>query len=359
MSVSLPLLSHPIASHHESRRIFNRPISHPSPTINVVIWLPPIKAPIPPRALFRRWDLPSGRNLGLGFIPRAAANGGSESSDIAASAAAADGSKGGEEEEARGASTMPSRFRYLTKEAPDRPVRWPWLIVLAFLIYAWRTVLWELTNWKKAVLAIAGFCGYLLKLVLAIIYLFIGDPITSLIRYIETSLYFVRSVYASIVAYAPVQELSVIIMLASTVLAIAEATVPDSVNSQPYILSLAGLIGFWAVGGFIPELLFWLLLSGLFCYSRFAKKRDNVSAALPVAAVAAAVGEPWVRVLAIASYLTLAIFQHSKSSEGNVEVGAPSNRRRLPLPLLFSALAIGIHVAAKWVRYRHLTWKVL
>lgn len=28
----------------------------------------------------------------------------------------------------RGESTMPDRFRYLTKEAPDKPVRWPWFI---------------------------------------------------------------------------------------------------------------------------------------------------------------------------------------------------------------------------------------
>lgn len=30
--------------------------------------------------------------------------------------------------QARGQSTFPERFRYLTKEAPDRPVRWPWAI---------------------------------------------------------------------------------------------------------------------------------------------------------------------------------------------------------------------------------------
>jgi hypothetical protein len=28
----------------------------------------------------------------------------------------------------RGESTMPERFRYLTKEAPDPPVRWPWFV---------------------------------------------------------------------------------------------------------------------------------------------------------------------------------------------------------------------------------------
>lgn len=31
-------------------------------------------------------------------------------------------------EEARGESTMPERFRHLTKEAPDPPLRWPWYI---------------------------------------------------------------------------------------------------------------------------------------------------------------------------------------------------------------------------------------
>lgn len=36
---------------------------------------------------------------------------------------------GGEEEmDVRGESSMPERFRYLTKEAPDKPVRWPLLI---------------------------------------------------------------------------------------------------------------------------------------------------------------------------------------------------------------------------------------
>lgn len=31
-------------------------------------------------------------------------------------------------EEARRQSTMPERFRHLTKEAPDPPLRWPWYI---------------------------------------------------------------------------------------------------------------------------------------------------------------------------------------------------------------------------------------
>ncbi|XP_043697279.1 uncharacterized protein LOC122648076 [Telopea speciosissima] len=265
-----------------------------------------------------------------------------------------------EAEAARGESTMPSRFRYLTKEAPDRPVRWPWLIAVAFLVYGWRTVLWELSNWRKLALGIAQFAGYLLKLVLAMIFHFIGEPITTLIRCIETTLYTIRSVYSGIVAAAPVPELTVVIMMTLAVLAIAEATVPDSVNSQTFLLTIAGILGFGAVWGPIPELLFWLLLLVMFAFSRFVKKRDGVSSALPVAAALAAVGEPWVRAVVLVSYLALAITHHSKKlKEGNTDVEVGTTVRKLPLPLLGAALVIGIHLAAKWVRYRHLTWMIV
>lgn len=233
-----------------------------------------------------------------------------------------------------------------------------WHAALIFLVYCWRTVLWELGNWKKAALAILNFFSYISKLALALVFHFIGDPVTGFIRTIEFSLYFVRDIYASIVAFAPVPELTRIILFASTILAIAEATVPSSVNSQPYLLTLAGVIGLGAVNGFVLEPFFWLLLSGMFCYSRFIMKRDGVSAALPSAAVLAAIGEPWVRGLTIASYLALAMFQHSMLSEEAKVAEVSVKHKRLPLPLLLAALAIGIHVAAKWIRYRHLTWMI-
>ncbi|EXB62301.1 hypothetical protein L484_022189 [Morus notabilis] len=262
------------------------------------------------------------------------------------------------EKEARGESTLPERFRYLTEEAPDLPLRWPWFVAVAFLIYAWRTVLFELYNWKKAAIAIVRFAGYLLKLLLALMIHFIGDPITSLIRCVETALYTVRAYYSGIVAYAPVPELTTIIILSSAVLAIAEATVPDSVSSQPHILTISGLIGYAAVRGYISEPFFWTLLVGLYTFSRLVKKRDDVSAALPVAAVLAAIGEPWVRVLAMASYLALAISHHSKKLREGKEKEVVA-ARKLPLPLLGVALAIGIRIAAKWAGYRHLTWMVV
>lgn len=37
---------------------------------------------------------------------------------------------------ARGESTMPERFRHLTKEAPDVPVKWPWFIGKSFVNWA-------------------------------------------------------------------------------------------------------------------------------------------------------------------------------------------------------------------------------
>ncbi|XVE92826.1 hypothetical protein REPUB_Repub01dG0136300 [Reevesia pubescens] len=261
---------------------------------------------------------------------------------------------------ARGESTLPERFRYLTKEAPDPPVQWPFFVALAFILYAWRAVLLELSNWRNAAFGIVRFVGYVLKLALALIFHFIGDPITSMIRCIETVIYSIRAFYSGIVAYAPVQELTVIIVLASAVLAISEATVPNSISCQPYMLTISGLIGYAAVSSYISEPLYWTLLLGLYGFSRLIKKRDDVTSALPAAAVMAAIGEPWVRILVITSYLALAIFHHSKKlSEVKEENEGVATEKRLPMPLLGAALAIGIHLAAKWAGYRHLTWMIV
>ncbi|WCJ30632.1 embryo defective 1923 [Euphorbia peplus] len=261
---------------------------------------------------------------------------------------------------ARGDSTMPDRFRYLTKEAPDPPIRWPWFVALGFLLYAWRAVFYELGNWKKAALPVFSFVGYLLKLVLAVIFHFIGDPITSSIRSMETLIFTVRSYYSWIIAYAPIPELSAIIVFASIVLAIGEAAVPNSISSQPYILTVAGLIGYAAVANYISEPGFWTLLLGLYGFSRLFKKRDDVTSALPAAAVLAAIGEPWIRVLVIFSYLALAITHYSKKlSEGKEEVEAVTTSQRVPVPLLCAGLAIGIRLAANWAGYRHLTWMIV
>lgn len=255
--------------------------------------------------------------------------------------------------------TMPERFRYLTKEAPDPPVRWPFFVALAFILYAWRAVFFELGNWRKAVLCIFNFVGYILKGALALILYVIGDPITSMIRGIETTFYTIRSFYSSIVAYAPIPELTTLIILASTVVAISEASVPDSVSTQPYLLTLSGLASYAAVRAYISEPFFWTILLGVYSFSKFVKKRDDVTSALPAAAVFAAIGEPWVRILAMGSFMGLAIWHHWKKVSQGKEREEGMYERDVPVPLLGAALAIGIHAAAKWAGYRHLTWMIV
>ncbi|CAH2077708.1 unnamed protein product [Thlaspi arvense] len=273
-----------------------------------------------------------------------------------------DAAKGAIEDDAerfaRRDSTMPDRFRYLTKEAPDIPIRWPWFVALGFLVYAWRAVLFELSNWRKAVFAIVGFLGDLSKFALALVFHFIGDPITSLIALVETALYSARAFYSGIVAYTPVRELTTVILLASSVLAIGEAVAPNSISKQPYVVTLAGLLGYAAVQSYISEPFFWTVLVGMYGYSRLIKKRDDVTSALPSAAVLAGVGEPWVRVVAITGYLALAMYHNStKTSEEEEE--RQDLRKAPPVPLLAAALAIGVRLAAKWAGYRHLTWMIV
>ena len=65
---------------------------------------------------------PVGRRLGI-FV-----NAGGHTNEVGG----ADGGLDEAEKVARGESTMPDRFRYLTKEAPDSPVRWPYFVGLSF-----------------------------------------------------------------------------------------------------------------------------------------------------------------------------------------------------------------------------------
>lgn len=128
------------------------------------------------------------------------------------------------------------------------------------------------------------------------------------------------------------------------------------------MLTISGLTGYFAVKGMIGDLVFWTLLFGLFSFSRFIKKRDYVSSALPVAAVLAGVGEPWVRVVVIGCFLSLAVVQYSNNQpEEDKGEGFTSTTdgRRVPVPLLCAALAIGVRIAARWAGYRHLTWMVV
>ncbi|KAM0958683.1 hypothetical protein ACFX2C_023943 [Malus domestica] len=232
------------------------------------------------------------------------------------------------EEESRGESTMPERFRYLTKEAPDPPVRWPWLVALVFLIYAWRAVLLELANWRKAAVGVI----HRNNIVCHTLFLLWHSGIRSNSRVDDSDHTCINcSCYRRSCC---------------------------SKCCKPFLLTASGVVGYAAVAGYISEPFFWTILVGFYGYSRLVKKRDDVTSALPAAAVMSAIGEPWVRVLVIASYLALAIFHHSKKVSDTEEEIVVANRK-LRMPLLGAGLAIGIRLAAKWAGYRHLTWMIV
>ncbi|KAL4570968.1 hypothetical protein LXL04_017717 [Taraxacum kok-saghyz] len=170
----------------------------------------------------------------------------------------------------KGLDTWPKKFLSLLSNRAHESA-------LGFLVYTWRTVLWELSNWRKAATSILQFLGYISKLSLAIIFHFLGDPITSTITAIETTFHTLRAFYSQIVAYTPIPELSTVIMLTSLILAISEVASPSSLDNQWYMLIVSGLIGYFAVKGMIGDLPFWTILFGLFSFSRFIKKRDYVS----------------------------------------------------------------------------------
>lgn len=264
--------------------------------------------------------------------------------------------------ESRGQSSMPERFRYLTKEVPEKPLRWPLLIVLALLLYTWRTVWWELSPYIMPVAGVFWWSiqsiGYILRFGFVYVLWVLTHPLFASIRLVETILNTIQDFYSLVINHTPIQELTKGVILASLVLSIAEAAVPGSVNRQPYLLTVAGIIGFVAVRGYISELFFWTLLLGLFSFGRWVKNRDYVSSALPVAAVLAAVGEPWIQALAMVSYLSLAVVQYSRGATDEKEREGASMGMRAPFPLLWAAFAICVRLAAKWTGYRHLTWMV-
>lgn len=161
MSLTRPLLCLPISSSQGPPRHFHRPIPYSSPPLNRrLLHSSPLKTPRSFPNLSPILGLPFRRNLGLGFIARSSVDEGQPSD------AGGVGGSNDEEEEARGQSTMPSRFRYLTKEAPDRPVLWPWLIGMESLLsISWFLGFWSVwyikVNYKLSwnlVLELIGVC---------------------------------------------------------------------------------------------------------------------------------------------------------------------------------------------------------
>lgn len=113
MSMPIATLSSPAfkipSLHRLNYRFRNQTVSFRSSSIKTL--------PFNPQSTRKRFGLFYSRNLG--FCLNASENGQGERKTSVDDDA---------ERLARGESTMPDRFRHLTKEAPDRPVRWPWFV---------------------------------------------------------------------------------------------------------------------------------------------------------------------------------------------------------------------------------------
>lgn len=256
-------------------------------------------------------------------------------------------------------SYLPPQLRELTEEVPKPFNPLPWLAGFAILFLIREVIVSELRHWPKAALVglnalirfVLGFPGVSTLLESA------APLLAAVVTGTAWFFLFVQGVYAFIIERTPVQAIVKAIILASAVLGIGEATKMNAVNSQPYTLSMAALFGLGAVLGFFPSSVFVVLLFALVLFSSLVMKRDIVSAVMPVAAVLAAVAEPWVRGVALVFFFALAVYENWKSPEKEQIPLGNSVRSNGQLMIMFGlSLMVGMSAAAQWLYFRHLIW---
>lgn len=256
-------------------------------------------------------------------------------------------------------SSLPPQLREYCKEVPEPFNPLPWLAGFAFLCITREVVMFELLRWLKVALVglnalvrfVLWFPGVSTLLESAALVLAAVTTGTA------WSFLLVKEVYAFIIEMTPVRAIVKSIILAFAVLGIGEATKMNAVSSQPYTLSMAALFGLGAVLGFFPSSVFVVLLFSLVLFSSLVMKRDIVSALMPVAAVLAAVAEPWVRNVALAFFLALAVYENWKSPEKEeIPLGNSVRSSGQPMILFVLSLMAGMSAAAQWLYFRHLIW---
>lgn len=253
-------------------------------------------------------------------------------------------------------SNLPPQLREYSKEVPEPFNPLPWLAGFAFLYITRDVVKVELLRWVKFALvglnalvhSVLWFPGLLESAAMVLAAVTTGTAWSFLL---------VKEVYAFIIDMTPVRAIVKSIILAFAVLGIGEATKMNAVSSQPKTLSMAALFGLGAVLGFFPSSVFVVLLFSLVLFSSLVMKRDRVSALMPVAAVLAAVAEPWVRSVALAFFLALAVYENWKSPEKEeIPLGNSVRSSGQPMILFVLSLMAGMSAAAQWLYFRHLIW---
>lgn len=255
-------------------------------------------------------------------------------------------------------SSLPPQLRELTQEVPEPFNPLPWLAAFAILFITREVILFELLHWPKAaVVGLNALIGIALSLPgVSTLLESAAWVLAAVMTGTAWSFLFVKGAYAFIIERTPVQAIVKAIILASAVLGIGEATKMNAVSSQPYTLSMAALFGLGAVLGFFPSSVFVVLLFALVLFSSLVMKRDIVSALMPVAAVLAAVAEPWVRGVALAFFLALAVYENWKSPKEQIPLGNSLRSSGQPMIMFVLSLMVGMSAAAQWLYFRHLIW---
>lgn len=260
-------------------------------------------------------------------------------------------------------SNLPPQLREYCKEVPEPFNPLPWLAGFAFLYITREVVKVELLRWVKfALVGLNALVHFVLwfpgvSTLLESAAMVLAMVLAAVTTGTAWSFLLVKEVYAFIIDMTPVRAIVKSIILAFAVLGIGEATKMNAVSSQPYTLSMAALFGLGAVLGFFPSSVFVVLLFSLALFSSLVMKRDRVSALMPVAAVLAAVAEPWVRSVALAFFLALAVYENWKSPEKEeIPLGNSVRSSGQPMILFVLSLMAGMSAAAQWLYFRHLIW---
>ncbi|KMZ70190.1 hypothetical protein ZOSMA_1G01620 [Zostera marina] len=259
------------------------------------------------------------------------------------------------EAERRSESSMPDAFRELNVEVPDKPVRWPWLIPVVFIVYGWRATLWELNNWKNASIGIVYFFRNSVISIGKFLCYSMGDRID----------YFLDQLFL----FLPVSEITTFILLTSAAVSVAEATSPNSVNEQRYLFTVASFVGFGYNLGILSNVILCLIPVCFFLFSKFINKKNAVSAALPCVALLFSASIPWLffKPFVMVAYSGLATYHHFHLSRSatidsaveSVDSLPNGGTKLLPWTVFLAGLSIGIFKGFTWLRFRHLTWMVV
>lgn len=255
---------------------------------------------------------------------------------------------------------LPLEWEALTTPVPEPPNYLLLAAGLSIVYFTRHAIAAELIQWWSIV-AVLGLTvirftqRVLVALMLKAIQLVQG-PLALVLTLVGWSGLFTRDMYTLIVNTTSIWPTLKALLLVTVVLSIGEVTRASAVSGQPWALLIATLLGMGAVSGVIHHTVFVLLLLLLVGFSLVVQKKDAISAVLPVTAVLVAVAEPSLKAVDLASFLALAVYNHYKNPEEQVELTASNRRIVQPVIIVVIALVLGVTAGSRYLRAWQLLW---